>query len=170
VKYFTLSPLPLETLLPFPRGKGLWRVQNFVPLPLPLHTLGLYPQGFVNPWHSLVLTQGAECKGDRAVAQLNVAGLPHDAVCVGDGEVGEAAVILLKAIRALHVGFAQHLSAKLVSSFKLRSWATSLLASRCWNVWPMAVLARPMAMVRRVWGSRLVQAWRMLIDDWGERG
>ena len=55
VKYFTLSPLPLETLLPFPRGKGLWRVQNFVPLPLPLplHTLGPYPQGFVNPWHSL---------------------------------------------------------------------------------------------------------------------
>ena len=38
VKYFTLSPLPLETLLP---------------LPLPLHTLGPYPQGFVNPWHSL---------------------------------------------------------------------------------------------------------------------
>ena len=53
VKYFTLSPLPLETLLPFPRGKGLWRVQNFVPSPLPLHTLGPYPQGFVNPWHSL---------------------------------------------------------------------------------------------------------------------
>ena len=55
MKYFTLSPLPLETLLPFPRGKGLWRVQNFVPLPLPLYTLGLYPQGFVNPWHLLPL-------------------------------------------------------------------------------------------------------------------
>ena len=55
VKYFTLSPLPLETLLPFPRGKGLWRVQNFVPLPLSLHTLGPYPQGFVNPWHLLEL-------------------------------------------------------------------------------------------------------------------
>ena len=55
MKYFTLSPLPLETLLPFPRGKGLWRVQNFVPLPLPLHTLGLCPQGFVNPWHSLTI-------------------------------------------------------------------------------------------------------------------
>ena len=56
VKYFTLSPLPLKTLLPFPRGKGLWRVQNFVPLPLPLHTLGLYPQGFVNPLHSLLIS------------------------------------------------------------------------------------------------------------------
>ena len=58
MKYFTLSPLPLETLLPFPRGKGLWRVQNFVPLPLPLYTLGLYPQGFVNPWHSLSVADG----------------------------------------------------------------------------------------------------------------
>ena len=44
VKYFTLSPLPLETLLP---------------LPLPLHTLGPYPQGFVNPWHSLTLERSS---------------------------------------------------------------------------------------------------------------
>ena len=37
---------PLNTLL---KGKGLWRVQILVPLPLPLPTLGPYPQGFVNP-------------------------------------------------------------------------------------------------------------------------
>ena len=63
--HFTLYPLPLETLLPFPRGKGLWRVQNFVPLPLPLHTLGPYPQGFVNPWHSLMVMDGEVASGGK---------------------------------------------------------------------------------------------------------
>jgi hypothetical protein len=60
-------------------------------------------------------------------------------------------VILLKPIGALCVGLAGHFGAEVVSS--LRSCSISDLASRCWKVQPMAVLARPMAMVRRVLAS-----------------
>ena len=50
------------------------------------------------------LTEGAECKWDGAVAQLNVARLAHDIVGVGNDEVGEPAVILFEPFGALCVG------------------------------------------------------------------
>ena len=49
------------------------------------------------------LAEHAEGKGDGTVAQLNVACLTHDIVSVGDDEVGEASMILLKSFRALRV-------------------------------------------------------------------
>ena len=48
-----------------------------------------------------VLAQSAECEGDWAIAQFNVVGLLHDAVCVRNGEVGEVAVIFFEAVGAL---------------------------------------------------------------------
>ena len=58
-----------------------------------------------------VVAEGAEGAGDWSIAQFDVPGLSHDAIGVRDGEVGEAAVILFKAFRALRVGLARHLSA-----------------------------------------------------------
>ena len=54
------------------------------------------------------LAEGAECKGDRAVAQFDVARLAHNVVGVGDDEVGESAVILFEPLGALCVGLAGH--------------------------------------------------------------
>ena len=56
------------------------------------------------------MTQGTECKGDWAVAQFDIARLAHDAIRIGDGKVGEAAVVFFKPFRALHVGLARHFS------------------------------------------------------------
>ena len=50
-----------------------------------------------------ILTEGAERKGYWAVAQFDVAGLPHDTFSVRDGEVGEATVILLESVRAFGI-------------------------------------------------------------------
>ena len=60
-----------------------------------------------------LLTKGAECKGDGAVAQFDVARLAHDVVGVGDDEVGESAVILLESFGALCVGLTRHLHAEI---------------------------------------------------------
>ena len=57
----------------------------------------------------VLLAKGAECEGDGAVAQLDVARLAHDVVGVGDDEVGESAVIFFKSLGALCVGLARHL-------------------------------------------------------------
>ena len=51
-----------------------------------------------------LLAEGAECEGDGAVAQFDVARLAHDVVGVGDDEVGESAVIFFEAVGALCVG------------------------------------------------------------------
>ena len=51
-----------------------------------------------------LLTEGAECEGDGAVAQFDVARLAHDIVGVGNDEIGESAVVLLESFRALRVG------------------------------------------------------------------
>ena len=59
-----------------------------------------------------LLTEGAECKGDGAVAQFDVARLAHDVVGVGNDEVGESAVILLESFGALCVGLTRHLCAE----------------------------------------------------------
>ena len=58
------------------------------------------------------LPQGAKGEGDRAVSQFDVSGLAHNAIAVGNDEVGESAVILLEPIRALCVGLAGHLGAE----------------------------------------------------------
>ena len=59
-----------------------------------------------------LLTEGAECEGNGAVAQFDIARLAHDVVGVGDDEVGESTVVLLKSFGALCVGLARHLRAK----------------------------------------------------------
>jgi hypothetical protein len=59
------------------------------------------------------LTQGSEGEGDRAVAQFNIASLMHNAVCVGDGKVGEVAMVFFEAVGALCIGFVRHLSAEI---------------------------------------------------------
>ena len=60
----------------------------------------------------ILLAEGAECEGDGAVAQFDVARLAHDVVGVGNDEVGESAVVLLKPFGALCVGLTRHLGAK----------------------------------------------------------
>ena len=55
------------------------------------------------------LAEGAECEGDGAVAQFDVARLAHDVVGVGDDEIGESTVILFEPVRALCVGLTRHL-------------------------------------------------------------
>ena len=50
-----------------------------------------------------VLSQGPKCEGDWAVAQLDVAHLAHDAICVRDGEVRETTVILFESVGAFCV-------------------------------------------------------------------
>ena len=60
-----------------------------------------------------LLAEGAECEGDGTVAQLDVARLAHDVVGVGDDEIGELAVVLLKPLGALCVGLTRHLCAKI---------------------------------------------------------
>ena len=59
------------------------------------------------------LAEGAECEGDGAVAQFDIARLAHDVVGVGDDEVGESAMILFKPFGALCVGLSRHLCAKI---------------------------------------------------------
>ena len=61
----------------------------------------------------VLLAEGAECKGDGAVAQLDVARLAHDIVGIGDDEVGESAVILLEPLGALCVGLTRHFCAEI---------------------------------------------------------
>ena len=51
-----------------------------------------------------ILTQGAECEQDWVVTQFDVAHLAHDSVSIRDGEVGEAAMVFLKALWALRIG------------------------------------------------------------------
>ena len=60
----------------------------------------------------VLLTEGAECKGDGTVAQLDIARLAHDIVGIGDDEVGESAVIFFKPFGALCVGLTRHLRTK----------------------------------------------------------
>ena len=55
------------------------------------------------------MAESAECEGDRAVAQFDVARLAHDVVGVGDDEVGESAMVLFKPLGALCVGLTRHL-------------------------------------------------------------
>ena len=61
----------------------------------------------------IFLAEGAECEGDGAVAQLDIARLAHDVVGVGDDEVGESAMILLKPLGALCIGLTRHLCAEI---------------------------------------------------------
>ena len=61
----------------------------------------------------VLLAESAECRGDGAVAQFDIARLAHDIVGVGDDEVGESAVILLKPLGALCVGLTRHLRAEI---------------------------------------------------------
>ena len=65
----------------------------------------------------VVLAEGAECEGDGAVAQFDIARLAHDVVGVGDDEVGESAVVLFKPFGALCVGLTRHLRAKISELF-----------------------------------------------------
>ena len=51
-----------------------------------------------------LLSEGAEGKGDGAVAQFDVVRLAHDVVGVGDDEVWEAAVVFFEPLGALCVG------------------------------------------------------------------
>ena len=55
------------------------------------------------------MAESSESEGDWAVAQFDVTRLAHDTLAVGDGEVGEATVILFEPIGALRVGLARHL-------------------------------------------------------------
>ena len=61
----------------------------------------------------VLLAEGAECGGDGAVAQFDIARLAHDVVGIGDDEVGESAVVLLKPLGALCVGLTRHLCAEI---------------------------------------------------------
>ena len=56
-----------------------------------------------------LLAESAQCEGDRAVAQFDVARLAHDVVGVGDDEVGEPTVIFLESFGALCIWLAGHL-------------------------------------------------------------
>ena len=55
------------------------------------------------------LAKGAQCEGDRAITQLDIARLAHDVVSVGDDEVGESTVVFLESLRALCVWLTRHL-------------------------------------------------------------
>ena len=59
------------------------------------------------------LAEGTECKGDWAIAQLDVARLAHDVVGVGDDEVGKSAVVFFEPLGALCVGLTRHFRAKI---------------------------------------------------------
>ena len=53
-----------------------------------------------------VLSQRAEGEWDWSVAQLDIAGLTHDSVGIGNGEVRQAAVVLFEAFGAFGVRLA----------------------------------------------------------------
>ena len=55
------------------------------------------------------LAESAQCEGDRAVTQFDVARLAHDVVGVGDDEVGESTVVFLESFGALCIWLAGHL-------------------------------------------------------------
>ena len=55
------------------------------------------------------LAEGAQCEGDRAVAQFDIARLAHNVIGVGDDEVGESTVVFFKPLGALCVWLARHL-------------------------------------------------------------
>ena len=55
------------------------------------------------------LAKGAEGEGDWAIAQFDIVCLAHNAVSIGDGEIGESAMVLFKPCGALHVGLVRHL-------------------------------------------------------------
>ena len=59
------------------------------------------------------LAESAQCEGNGAVAQLDIARLAHDIVGVGDDEVGESAMVLLEPFGALGIGLAGHLRTKI---------------------------------------------------------
>jgi hypothetical protein len=59
-----------------------------------------------------LLAEGAECEGDRATAQFDVARLVHDVVGIGDDEVGKSAMVLFEPFGALCVWLARHLGAE----------------------------------------------------------
>ena len=50
-----------------------------------------------------IVAEGAECTRDWTIAQFDILGLSHDAISIGDGEVGEMAMILLEALRAFAI-------------------------------------------------------------------
>ena len=52
------------------------------------------------------LAQCAEGEGDGAIAQFDIARLAHDAISVGDGEIGESAMVLFKPCGTLCIGLA----------------------------------------------------------------
>ena len=52
------------------------------------------------------LAKGTEGEGDGAIAQFDVTCLAHDAISIGDGEVGESAVALFEPCGALCIGLA----------------------------------------------------------------
>ena len=58
------------------------------------------------------MAKSAEREGDWAIAQFDVAGLPHDAICIGNSEIREVAMVFLETVGALHIWFMQHLGAK----------------------------------------------------------
>ena len=64
-----------------------------------------------------LLAEGAECEGDGAVAQFDVARLAHDIVGVGDDKVGESAVVFFEAFGAFGVWLAGHLRTKVSELF-----------------------------------------------------
>ena len=64
-----------------------------------------------------VLSQRAEGEWDWSVAQLDIAGLTHDSVGIGNGEVGQAAVVLFEAFGAFSVRLARHLSMEVSELF-----------------------------------------------------
>ena len=58
------------------------------------------------------MAEGAQCEGDRAIAQLDVTRLAHDVIGVGDDEVGESTMVFFESFGALSVGLAGHLCAE----------------------------------------------------------
>ena len=59
-----------------------------------------------------LLAEGTEGERDRASAQLDVARLVHDTVCVGDDEIGESAVVFFEPFRTLCVQLTRYLRSK----------------------------------------------------------
>ena len=57
-----------------------------------------------------IVAEGAKRIGDWTVAQFNVLGLSHDAIGVRNGEIREAAMVLLEALWALCIWLVRHLS------------------------------------------------------------
>ena len=94
------------------------------------------------------LAEGAESEGDWAIAQFDVARLAHDAVGAGMVKSGRRLWFSSNPSGHSESGWCDISARRSVSS--LQSCSISLLASRCWKVRPMAVLARLMAMVWRV--------------------